>query len=930
MKIPSPVDSPRSKNKTKLVPILLAIACLVFACCKGMAASATLTPVYVAFDGKISTNTVGGQTVWQCVSGFHSMYFSVPSSFTVSGQPVYVQVTYYDAGDGWIKMEYDGTGNAYTATETHSRSSRIKTQTFVTSYHQLAHPVLAGNENGSADLRLTLQDDDGTLLSVLGGSVIIQDTPFTDAQFQQALTKPWLAQYAGETRTNDDVDATYLTDKVMCGFQGWFGAPNDLQDEGWVHWCRSGRMITNNLNTDQWPDMSLYPSTSYFQAEDIKTKSGKTAYVFSDASPEAVDTQFKWMRQEHIDGVFLQRFLKNSQPPAGQNPEWALANVRQAANLEGRVWCIEYDLSLIGDSSAFSTVTDDWIWLVNTFKLLQDSRYGHQSGKPVVAIYGMGSTNTSISVATANKIISWFKTNTYSGPCYVWGGVPLNWLSQWSIESSVYTNFNAIEAWHSSAYAADIAKCATWGATYWPILWPGFSWSNEQKLPANNSAFKDRFGGLRYWTNVFNVMTNSTVNNLFVGMFDEYDEGTAIMPMSDDPPPSPVGTWRGAYMDNESAPSDWWLLLTGEAQSDMFKQRANSLTMPTQTELANRSNIGPQVDDTLATTDFGDRLYRVPVSYDGNTAVETQAGLSCRYNITPTTNHYFYFNVDDNFSFASASGADMTIEVEYYDAGGNVSFELQYDSTANGYTTHSKVITTQGTLRWRTVRYEIADAYFGNRENGGSDFRIYALGNAKLDIRHVWVRKEEKEYSNWAVTDVGSVGVAGSGDIDDLTDIYTVNGSGTDIYGTADSFAFCNQTLAGDGQVIARVNSVENTASAAKAGVMIRGSVAAGSPFAAVVVTPGEGIFYLRRLTTGAAVTQTTIAGLAAPYWLKITRTGNAFNAYSSPDGVSWTLLGSDTISMSTNVLMGLAVSAKNNTTLNTSVFQDVSVTGGL
>ncbi|HXS69309.1 MAG TPA: hypothetical protein VN761_10725, partial [Candidatus Polarisedimenticolia bacterium] len=70
----------------------------------------------------------------------------------------------------------------------------------------------------------------------------------------------------------------------------------------------------------------------------------------------------------------------------------------------------------------------------------------------------------------------------------------MNWISQWPNESSVYTNFNAIEAWHSSSYGADFAKCATFGATYWPILWPGFSWSNEQQESSNNAAFKDRFG----------------------------------------------------------------------------------------------------------------------------------------------------------------------------------------------------------------------------------------------------------------------------------------------------------------------------------------------------------------------------------------------------------------------------------------------------
>jgi hypothetical protein len=57
-------------------------------------------------------------------------------------------------------------------------------------------------------------------------------------------------------------------------------------------------------------------------------------------------------------------------------------------------------------------------------------------------------------------------------------------------------------------------------------------------------------------------------------------------------------------------------------------------------------------------------------------------------------------------------------------------------------------------------------------------------------------------------------------------------------------------------------------------------------------------------------------------------RTGNAFSSYCSPDSFNWTLLGTTNVSMSTSVLMGLAVTSKTDGVLNTSVFKNVSVTG--
>src|SRR5471032_1733218 len=79
----------------------------------------------------------------------------------------------------------------------------------------------------------------------------------------------------------------------------------------------------------------------------------------------------------------------------------------------------------------------------------------------------------------------------------------------------------------------------------------------------------------------------------------------------------------------------------------------------------------------------------------------------------------------------------------------------------------------------------------------------------------------------WTGTDVGSVGVTGTDSYNSGTGVYTIQGSGADINGTADAFHFVYQTLTADGELEARVASVQNTNAAARAGVMVRQSTAA-------------------------------------------------------------------------------------------------------
>ena len=177
----------------------------------------------------------------------------------------------------------------------------------------------------------------------------------------------------------------------------------------------------------------------------------------------------------------------------------------------------------------------------------------------------------------------------------------------------------------------------------------------------------------------------------------------------------------------------------------------------------------------------------------------------------------------------------------------------------------------------------------------------------------------------WSDTDVGATGVAGSATFSGGA--FTVNGSGADIWSSSDSFNYVFQSSTGNTIITARVASQENTNLWAKSGAMIRETTAANSSYVFVFVTPGHGVNMQYRSSTGAGAAQLAqVAGPVAPYWVRLTRSGNTFTGFASADGVSWTQVGAINVIMASNALQGLAVTAHNNSTLNTSTFDNVSV----
>jgi mono/diheme cytochrome c family protein/regulation of enolase protein 1 (concanavalin A-like superfamily) len=178
----------------------------------------------------------------------------------------------------------------------------------------------------------------------------------------------------------------------------------------------------------------------------------------------------------------------------------------------------------------------------------------------------------------------------------------------------------------------------------------------------------------------------------------------------------------------------------------------------------------------------------------------------------------------------------------------------------------------------------------------------------------------------WEHQDIGSVAVEGGASYVASGGTFNVSGSGGDIWGTADGFHFAYVPAAGNCEVLARVTSVGNTSPAAKAGVMIRESLAPGARHVMSSLTYQSGANLQWRSSTDGGCSFTPGPGVTAPTWLRLTRTGSVFQAYQSVDGSAWTQFASTSVAMNSNVVVGLAVTAVTNGALNASTFDSVLI----
>ncbi len=369
------------------------------------------------------------------------------------------------------------------------------------------------------------------------------------------------------------VDTSTLTGKVMTGYQGWFNAEGDGADRGWVHWTKArGPLAPGNAKFDLWPDVSELSSEERFPTG-FHHADGTAAHVFSSYQQPTVTRHFAWMRDYGIDGAFVQRFAADLRDPRVlRHANTVLGHCREGARRAGRAYAIMYDLSGLR-ADRIREVMDDWRALRDRLALAKDSAYLRHREKPVVAIWGVGfSDDRAYTLAECRQLVELLKTDG----CTVMLGVPTYWrelkndalpdpalhellkladiVSPWSVTR--YRDVAGVQRHAEQLLAPDMAWCRSHGLDYLPVVFPGFSWHNMKGSPL---ADIPRLGGRFLWSQ-FVAAKRAGAAMIYVAMFDEVDEGTAIFKCIDTVPPQ----GGSAFLTLEGLPSDHYLRLTGE------------------------------------------------------------------------------------------------------------------------------------------------------------------------------------------------------------------------------------------------------------------------------------------------------------------------------------------------------------------------------
>jgi hypothetical protein len=475
-------------------------------------------------------------------------YFKVDDAFPAASHELIFNITYWDAGFGKFTLQYNSVSDNYqTVSISKTNSARWVTTTIC-----LVDAEFKNAQNNNSDFRIS-------------GECYIRKVEFSEGKMDPSLEA--VPETSGSAYSE-------FKGKSVAGYQAWFSASNT--NSNWVHWSANTRPEVGNFSFEIYPDISDYSQDILAPTGFANFGNGGSASLFS--SSDVIDIHFNWIQEAGIDGIALQRFIGDASYPINNSTLAKPLKVRNAAERTGRIFYICYDMSSgkTGDLWVES-IKFDWVYNIEqSYALTSSPAYATVDNRPVVQIWGSGFTTRVGTSAGTIELIEWLKARG----CYVIGGVPTNWRTE-SGDSKpgfmdAYKAYDMVSPWTPGRYGnrantdnykanylmPDKAFCDANGMDYMPVLFPGFAWSTwnsgrPNAIPRDNGQF--------LWHQAFNI-NSLGIDQMYFAMFDEYDEGTAIMKGASDWSQIPTDQYFLTYSaDGHWLSSDFYLRLAGEA-----------------------------------------------------------------------------------------------------------------------------------------------------------------------------------------------------------------------------------------------------------------------------------------------------------------------------------------------------------------------------
>lgn len=268
-----------------------------------------------------------------------------------------------------------------------------------------------------------------------------------------------------------------------------------------------------------------------------------------------------------------------------------------------------------------------------------------------------------------------------------------------------------------------------------------------------------------------------------------------------------------------------------------------------------------------------------------------------------------------------ALGWNERIDISWKAAEEALSYNIKRATVSGGpYTQIGNVTTCEfsdkvGLSNGVPYYYVISAVGTGGESDNSVEFTGQPVDNSEFDI--------------WTHADIGSTGLTGNAGFDENT--FTVYGAGSDIGGTSDAFRFVHQKMNGDVAIMAKVESLTQTHTLAKGGVMIRQSLDDNSIHAMSTITPEGNLEFGNRISIGNHSTCMSLSGDQVPHWVKLIRTGDIFTAYRSADGITWsTHDSSSAITMTGDIYVGILAVSRNTNALTKVCYGNIAISTAL
>ena len=365
-------------------------------------------------------------------------------------------------------------------------------------------------------------------------------------------------------------DFTTLDGKVMFGYQGWFSHPDDGSELAqWRHW---GTMEgASTLQVEMYPDLREHESDENYLTG-LTFEDGRVARIYSAYNRKTVMRHMKWLRDYDLDGVFLQRFnvsLRDSKLRAVRDT--VTVNVMLGCERYGRTFVNMYDLSGLGGGNIDDLIAD-WKHLVDDLKITESPNYLWHRGKPLVSLWGF-TVRDDLSISDLEQAIEFFRNSPeekyrasimlgtnhdfFNRGTWASSLSKVDVISPWTVGR--YNNSSSNQNFVNSYLKPGQDWCDQRNIDFLPVVWPGFSWFNLKREGEWQKNQIPRDGGNYFWIQASRAVS-ANAKSVYIAMFDEVDEATAMYKLTETPDQVPDQVyWLTLDADGYDLPSDWYL-----------------------------------------------------------------------------------------------------------------------------------------------------------------------------------------------------------------------------------------------------------------------------------------------------------------------------------------------------------------------------------